>query len=97
MQLNYSAILLYQKMWQESTNLSDEQKKGFLDLSEKLIQRSRENPNKLEEVTLLYPKDCSDFDIFSDFAFAMNAFFSPREDAGAKMFGWALNYCVDVE
>lgn len=74
MQLNYSAILLYQKMCQESTNLSDEQKKGFLDLSEKLIQRSRENPNKLEEVILLYPEDCSDFYIFSDFIMSVTSF-----------------------
>lgn len=66
-------------------------------LSNLLIQRAKENQGEIDNVTLLYPEDYSDFDIFSDFAFAMSAFLTVRKEGGAKISGWTLNREVDVE
>ena len=63
----------------------------------KSIQRAKENQDEIDDVTLLYPEDYSDFDAFSDFAFAMGAFLTVRKEGGAKISGWTLNREIDVE
>ncbi len=97
MKLNYKEISDCQTFWQESEHLSQEQKEGLITLSNLLIQRAKENQDEIDNVTLLYPEDYSNFDIFSDFAFAMNAFLTERKEGGAKIDGWNLNREVDVE
>lgn len=97
MKLNYKELSDYQTFWQESEHLSQKQKDGLITLSNLLIQRAKENQDEIDNVTLLYPEDYSDFDIFSDFSFAMSAFLTVRKEGGAKISGWTLNREVDVE
>lgn len=97
MKLNYAGLLHTQECWLESQGLSQQQKDGFIVLSNLLIARAREHHGELDDVALYYPEDFQDFEIFTDFAFALNAYVVTREGPGAKICGWYLNREVDVE
>lgn len=97
MKLNYEELLNYQKFWQESQELSQQRKDGLISLSTKFMQRVKDNGDEVDEVTLLYPEDCSDFSTFSDFASVMNATVVVRAEGGAKIVRWFLNHKIDVE
>lgn len=90
MKLNYKELSHYQTFWQESEHLSQKQKKGLITLSNLLIKRAKENQDEVDNIVLLYPEDCSDFGIFSDFASAMSASITVREEGGAKISEWNL-------
>lgn len=97
MKLNYKELSNYQTFWKESVHLSQQRKNELIALSNLLMQQAKENQDELDDITLLYPEDCSDFDSFTDFASIMQAHIIVREEGGAKISGWGLNYEVDVE
>lgn len=99
MKLNVETLLYYQNYWKESDNLTDNQKEGYITLSNKLIERAKENNGEVDNVILYYPEDYPDSRIFSEFAYAMNAgcFISKRPQGGLEMFNFGLNREVDVE
>lgn len=73
MNLNVETLLYYQEYWKESKNLTDKQKQGYIILSNKLIERAKENNGEVDDVVLYYPEDYLDSRIFPEFAYAMNA------------------------
>lgn len=97
MKLNYEEIFNYQKSWHENKMLSEEQKNGLINLSNLLVKRAKENDCEIDNVSILYPEDCSNFDIFKDFASAMRAYVTVKEDGGSQINGWNLNNEVRVE
>ncbi len=97
MKLNYGVLATYQTFWQENEHLSQKRKEGLIALLNLLSQRAKENNDEVDNITLLYPEDCSDFVTFANFAFAMDAYLTVRKEGGAKISGWTLNNKVDVE
>lgn len=97
MKLNYEEILFYQEYWKRRKEIPEEQKNKLVDLSNKLIERAKSNQDELNGVVLLYPEDCTDYKVFTDFAFVMLAYVRKRQDNGLKMEGWGLNHELDVE
>lgn len=97
MKLNYNEVLDYQEYWKESGFFSKKQQDGLIELSNKLVQRVKENNDELDGVKLLYPEDCSDFDIFTGFACAMQAYVIPRKENGFFIDGWTLNREIEVK
>lgn len=97
MKLNYEALLDTQEFWLESEGLSQQQKDGFIVLSNLLMERTKEKQGELDDVELYYPEDFQDFEIFTDFAFALSAYVVAIEGPGVKICGWCLNREVDVE
>lgn len=97
MKLNYEEILFYQEYWKKREEIPEEKKNKLIDLSNKLIERVKANQDELNGVVLLYPEDCTDYQVFTDFAFVMFAYIRKRQDKGLKMEGWGLNHEIDVE
>ena len=97
MKLNSKELLSYQQFWKESKNLSQQHQIGLIILSNKLLERAKDYDGEIDNITLLYPEDCSDFSVFTDFASIMQAYVTVRDEGGAKITGWFLNHEVDVE
>lgn len=97
MKLDYEEMVKDQKYWQKSEHLSAQQKKEYVALADKLMQRTRENGNEVDGVELWYPEDCSNWTLFTDFAVAMGARVSTKDGGGAKMTGWFLYHQLEVE
>ena len=66
-------------------------------LSNKLIESAKKNNDSIDDIILLYPEDCPNFDSFVMFANVVYAYVSIREHGGAKMHGFGLNNQVEVE
>ena len=97
MKLNYKELLDYQTYWEENEHISLTHKNGLIELSDKLMQRLKENNDEIDDVKLLYPEDCSDFHAFADFALLMQAYVSVKDTGGFQMSGWFLNNQIEVE
>ncbi len=97
MTLNYKEMEHYQEYWKESQYLSDEKKECLMNLSNKLISQAKLDNDQVDNVTLLYPEDCSDLSIFQDFASVIAAKVTIRPEGGAKIYGIGLYTEVDVE
>ena len=97
MKLKYEKLLNYQEYWKKSSNISPQQKDGLISLSDKFMHRIKENKDEMDGVKLLYPEDCSDFSLFTDFAFVMNAYVCTKDEGGFQMDGWFLNNEIEVE
>lgn len=48
MKLNYNGIRDYQKYWKECESLTQEQRQGLIELSNRLIERAEENDGELD-------------------------------------------------
>lgn len=97
MKLNYEEILYYQTFWKDNKAISCERANGLIELSNKFMQRVKDNDDEVEGVTLFYPDDCSDYNTFTDFAFAMSAYVRAKAGGGLQMSGWGLNRDVEVK
>lgn len=97
MKLNSKELLSYQQFWKDSKNLSQQHQIGLINLSNKLLERAKDYDGEIDNIILLYPEDCSDFSVFTDFAAIMQAYVTVRNEGGAKITGWFLNDEVDVE
>lgn len=98
MNLNVETLLYYQEYWKESKNLTDKQKQGYIILSNKLIERAKENNGEVDDVVLYYPEDYSDSRVFLN-AYAMNTgcFISKRTEGGLEMHDFGLICEINVE
>lgn len=56
MKINYNEIKDYQKYWKECESLTQEQRQGLIELSNKLIERAEQNDGELDEIKLFIPK-----------------------------------------
>lgn len=93
MKINYKEVLRYQKFWRESKCLMDKQKEGYIILSNKLIEKAKENNDEIDNVTLLYPEDYSgDYEIFQEFASAFGAGAYIRHEGGMKICSFGIHY-----
>ena len=95
MKLNYNELSCYQEFWQQNEHLSKQRKDGLNSLANILKQRAKDNGDEIDNVFLLYPEDCSDFNTFLDFASIMQAYVLIKDEGGAKMEGWFYNCEVD--
>ena len=97
MKLNYNELINYQKHWQENEHIPTQMATRLVELTDLFIQRAKENGNNAEEIVLLYPEDCLDYEVFMEFADIMCAYVTKRKEKGLKMHGWLCNYKVGVE
>lgn len=98
MKINYNEIKDYQKYWKECESLTQEQRQGLIELSNKLIERAEQNDGELDEIKLLYPEDFNgSYRVFSEFADCMCARATIREEGGAQISGWGYCYEIEVE
>lgn len=96
MKLNCKELSRYQEFWQQNEHLSKQHKDGLNSLANILKQRAKDNGDEIDNVFLLYPEDCSDFNTFLDFASIMQAYVLIKDEGGAKMEGWFCNCEVDL-
>lgn len=97
MKLDYEEFRRYQDYWKRSNILTEKQKQELISLSNKFMERVKENGDEVDDVLLFYPEDSSDFTAFRDFAYATDAKIVPRKEGGAKITSWFLQYRVQVE
>lgn len=98
MKLNYSEIGRYRKYWKECKSITEEERQGLIELSNKLIKRARENNGELDEIVLLYPEDFTgSYRVFSQFGDCMNACTTIRKEGGAQISGWGCYHDIEVE
>lgn len=97
MKLNYNELANYQRHWKESKHISKERATGLIELSNVFIQKVKANGDETDGVVLLYPEDCSDYEVFMDFASVMAAYVTVRKEGGLQMDGWSLNIKTAVE
>ena len=94
--IKYETVVSYQDGWKKS-GMSQNRKDALVALSNILMHKAIDNNHEIDDITLLYPEDCDDYDAFTDLAFAFDAFVSIRDEGGCKMHGWGMNKPIDVE
>lgn len=97
MKLNYNQLAFYQQCWKESENIPAEKSQGLVELADKFIWKVKANGDNVDNVVLLYPEDCSNYEVFIEFAEVMFAYVTQRKENGLQMDGWHCNRKVDVE
>lgn len=97
MKLNYNQFEFYRQYWKESTNIPPEKSQGLIELADTFIRKVKANGDSVDSVVLLYPEDCSNYEVFTEFAEVMSAYVTKRKDNGLRMDGWFCNRKVDAE
>lgn len=97
MKLNYSQLAFYQQYWKESKNITPEKSQGLIELANKFIVKVKANRDNVDGVVLLYPEDCSDYEVFMEFAEVVSAYVTKRKGNGLQMDGWLCNRKLDAE
>ena len=97
MQLDYNELANYQQYWKVSKHIPCKRAAGLIELSNVFIQKVKANGDETDGVVLLYPEDCSDYEVFMDFASVMSAYVTARKEGGLQMDGWSLNHERIVE
>ena len=97
MKLNYNQLGFYQQYWKESKNISPKKSQGLIELANIFIRKVKANENNADGVVLLYPEDCSNHEVFMEFAEVMSAYVTKRKESGLQMDGWLCNCKVEVE
>lgn len=92
MKINYERIKNYQKFILTSSVLSLTEKTDLINLSKKLIERSKANGDVVDFVKIYYPDDCSDLKTFVDFANIMNAHVNIKSTGEVVITGWFQNF-----
>lgn len=97
MKLNYNQLAFYQQYWKENGNISSEKSQGLIELADIFTRKVKANGDNVDDVVLLYPEDCSNYEVFAEFAEVMSAYVTQRKGSGLQMDGWLCNRKVDVE
>ena len=90
--LKYDTIVFYQEGWQ-NTNMPQTKINNMIRLSNKLMHKAIDNNHEIKDLTLSYPEDCADFDVFSSLSYALNASIKPKDNglSGCIMYGFGRN------
>ena len=88
----YDNIVSIQEWWKESPLSGSE---DMITLTSKLMHKLIDNGHELDGVSLLYPEDCDNYDVFSNVAYGLNAIIT-KTDHGLIMTGFG-NHCGDIE
>ena len=94
--IDYDVLNEYREDWKE-IKMPGWKKNCLISLSKKLEEKARNNNDDIEGIELHYPEDCNDYEMFSQFASVFDAYVSPRNEGGYKIYGWGLNKEVNVE
>ena len=97
MNVNYKELEFYQQYWKESWHIPTERATALTNLSNLFIEKAKANADNVDDVVLLYPEDCSDREVFMEFARLMSAFVTNRNENDLRMDGWYCNREVDVD
>lgn len=89
----YDDIVSRQEWWKE-THLPEAT--DMVALTNKLMHKLIDNEHELDRVSLFYPEDCDNYDVFRKVAYGLDAFIT-KIGHGFVMTGFGTNHDVEVE
>ena len=89
----YDNIVSKQEWWRE---IHLPEAEDMVALTNKLVYKLIDNHHELDGVSLFYPEDCDNYDVFRKVAYGLDAIVA-KTDHGFIMTGFGDNYDTEVE